>query len=454
MTLSKETETGLWILTFDDLLPSLAYTLSCKLTNTTDSLFQASFQGPFDLHQFPVSNALSYVHPNCGKLALIPQALLDQLAGLQSSNGSSKLQGISKFLCQLDTPLLLRLGPHETSIKMGDFRGNLMSLSFADKVILLQKSTNKEFPFIELIISTEGGSTQHYQKRGQRFLSLSLYIDTVLIFAPIPSSLLTLNNPGSTNFLRASVRCIEGYFKRKKHSLLSSFSITSSLIQIDNLAQLSLSTFDFPVILRFVLSHSMIEKSSSIFSCSGRICQASSGGFLLDRFDLRLPSMEVYLEDSILYATISWVRDLRDAWSAVGDKKQSPMFTVVSFRSFEVHPVSLQLALKAKVGMHISCKTTQFRLKSFALSEAVLQPKTLLAQLSTHYISQILIRAGLVLGSLELIGNPARLVASFAQGISDLVHFVDSERIATREQLGLLRGLARGLLSLVKHTTG
>lgn len=106
------------------------------------------------------------------------------------------------------------------------------------------------------------------------------------------------------------------------------------------------------------------------------------------------------------------------------------------------------------MGVHISCKTTQFHLNDFSRSDAALQVSALLAQLSTHYVSQILIRADLVLGSLELIGNPVSLVASFAEGISDLVHFADREKIASRDQISPMRGLARGLVSLVKHATG
>lgn len=127
--------------------------------------------------------------------------------------------------------------------------------------------------------------------------------------------------------------------------------------------------------------------------------------------------------------------------------------------------------LKASIGVHISCKSTQLHLAPFQLSGksmAVGSVHELVSRLSTHYVAQALFRAGLLLGGLELIGNPAGLVAAFAAGVSDLVHFADSTDltdssdndggqggVVSREQrLGLLRGLATGLMSLAKHTTG
>ncbi|KAL5110970.1 Vacuolar protein sorting-associated protein 13B [Taenia crassiceps] len=460
LDLSKDLQTGLWTLFLDNFPASLSCSLGCSLTNTTDFPFEATFHGVSEFHQLPVSNALPCVQPSGGKLVLIPQISLDHLAGGWVSGKTSETSTSATFLCHEDAYLFLRLHSDDVVIKLGDCRDNPVPLRFGDKTVLIQHIATEPFPFCtHLAIFTEQKPMFLHWSHVDQPLCLTVTIDTTLIFASARGSLLAPGESGLKDFLRICIRRIEATYLKKDNTSPFEFSITSSLMQIDNLAQISLSTFDFPVLMRSVLPHTMEESSTGVSSCTFRIRYLSSTDFILDRFDLCLPSMEAYLEDSVLYALASWVQDLRGAlhaWAGgdVENGVKSPTSTMLCISRFEIHPVSMQLALKVKVGMHISCKTTQFRLNRFECLEAALDMKTLLSQLSAHYISQVLIRAGLVLGSLELIGNPACLVASFAEGVWDLVHFADREKMATREQMSLLRGLARGLVSLAKHTAG
>ncbi|KAL5965577.1 Vacuolar protein sorting-associated protein 13B, partial [Taenia solium] len=459
LNLSNDLQTGLWTLYLDNFAPSLSCPLGCTLTNTTDFPFEASFHSLSDFHQLPVSNALPCVQPSGGKLVLIPQISLDHLAGVWVSGVTPEASASSAFLCHEDVHLFLRLHSDDVVIKLADCRHNPIQLRFGDKTVLIQQVSGEVLPFCtHLAIFTDQKPVFSHWSHVDQPLSLTVCIDTTLIFASVCGSILTPSESGLKDFLRICIRRIEVTYLKKENASLFEFSITSSLIQVDNLAQISQSTFDFPVLIRSVLPHTMEENSTGVSSCTFQIHYLSSTDFIIDGFDLRLPSVEAYIEDTVLYALASWVQDLRGAlpdWvGEVENAVKSPTSTMLCLRKFEIHPVLLQLALKVKVGMHISCKTTQFRLNKFECSEAALDMKALFSRLSAHYISQVLIRAGLVLGSLELIGNPACLVASFAEGVWDLVHFADSEKMATQEQLSPLRGLARGLVSLVKHTTG
>ncbi|VDK36164.1 unnamed protein product [Taenia asiatica] len=459
LNLYNDLQTGLWTLYLDKFAPSLSCPLGCTLTNTTDFPFEASFHSLSDFHQLPVSNALPCVQPSGGRLVLIPQISLDHLAGVWVSGVTPESSASSAFLCHEDVHLFLRLHSDDAVIKLADCRHNPIQLRFGDKTVLIQQVADEALPFCtHLAIFTDQKPVFSHWSHVDQPLSLTVFIDTTLIFASICGSILTPSESGLKDFLRICIRRIEATYLKKENASLFEFSITSSLVQVDNLAQISRSTFDFPVLIRSVLPHTMEENSTGVSSCTFQIRYLSSTDFIIDGFGLCLPSVEAYIEDSVLYALASWVQDLRGAlpdWvGEVENAVKSPTSTMLCFRKFEIHPVLLQLALKVKVGMHISCKTTQFRLNKFECSEAALDMKTLFSRLSAHYISQVLIRAGLVLGSLELIGNPACLVASFAEGVRDLVHFADSEKMATREQLSPLRGLARGLMSLVKHTTG
>lgn len=432
---------------------SLSATLGCNLINTTNHSIEASIKF-HDFHKVPVSNALPCAYPGGGKLTIIPQSGLDRLVGMQAFDEPPT----SDFLHLESTALSLHLNSDEVTVKLIDCDQKPLPLTFSGTVIFIRRVVDQAIPSsIQLVIFTEKNPSPHSIPPVERPLSLSIYIDTVLIFMIISGSLLKQSDSRLRNFVRVSIRCIDGSFSRNGHLSVSEFSVTSSMIQVDNLAQLTSSTFDFPVLLRSVLSHAVEGNSTGSFSCSGQIRQIQPfSDLLLDKFDLRLPSIEAYLEDSVLYTLISWIDDMKSVRSqkveSANTNDQFP--SILCLRDLHIHPVAIQLALKAKMGVHISCKTTQFRLNKFARSEVVLQTSALIAQLSTHYISQVLIRAGIVLGSLELIGNPVSLVASFAEGVSDLVNFADSEKAVSKEQLDPLRGLARGLLSVVKHTTG
>ncbi|VDM34355.1 unnamed protein product [Hydatigera taeniaeformis] len=460
LNLCNDLHTGLWTLYLDNFAPSLSYSLGCSLTNETDFLFEASFLSLSNFHQLPVSNALPCVPPSGGKLVLIPQISLDHLAGVRIDGETSAALPVSTFLCHEDAHLFLRLHSDDVVIKVADCKDSPIPLRFGNKTVFVQQIANGVLPFCtDLTIFTDQKPMFSHWPRADQPLSLTVFIDTTLIFAPVCGSVLPLGASGLKDFLRVCIRRIGATYTRRENAFLFDFSITSSLIQIDNLAQITLSTFDFPVLMRSVLPCTVEENGTGVASCTCQVRYLSPTDFLFDSFYIRLPSIEAYLEDSMLYALALWMQDLRGALPArvggdVEDTVNLQTSTILCLHKFEIHSVSLQLALKVKVGMHITCKTTQFRLNSFECSEAVLDTKTLFSQLSMHYISQVLIRAGLVLGSLELIGNPACLVASFAEGVWDLVHFADGEKTATQEQLNLLRGLARGLVSLAKHTTG
>nr|CDS31286.1 vacuolar protein sorting associated protein 13B [Hymenolepis microstoma] len=453
LTLSNESRSGIWILYLDNMSTSLSATLGCSLINSTDHSIAASINF-HDFHKLPVSNALPCVYPRGGKLTIISQSGLDHLVGMRTPGETST----SDFIHIESTSLSLHFNSDEVTVKLAECDQKPLSLIFSGTTIFIQRVVDQAIPSaINVVIFTEKKPSLHPILPIGWPLSMSIYIDTVLIFAPISGSLLKHGDSRLRNFVRVSVRCIDVSLFRDGCPPVSEFSVTSSMIQIDNLAQLTSSTFDFPVLLRSVLSHANEGNTTGSFSCSGQIRHIQPfGDLLLDKFDLRLPSIEAYLEDSVLFTLLAWIDDLKSAGSqnteTIDNNDRFP--TILCLRDLQIHSIALQLALKAKIGVHISCKTTQFRLNKFARSEAVLQVSALIAQISTHYISQVLIRAGIVLGSLELIGNPVSLVASFAEGLSDLVNFSGRENSASREQLSPLIGVTRGLVSLVKHATG
>lgn len=315
LTLSNESLSGMWTLYLDNLATSLSTSFGCNLTNATDFSIEASINC-FEFHKLPVSNALPCVYPSGGKLMIIPQTTLDHRFGVQASGKTLK----SNFLNLEHTSLHLHLNFNEVTVKLTECDGEPLSLTFDGKTLLIQRSVNPAVPCsICFILFPDKKPLPHLSIPVSRPLSLSVYIDTILIVAPICGSLLKQGDSGFRDFVRVSIRCIEGSYSKNGSPPLSEFSVTSSLIQVDNLAHLSFPTFDFPVLLRSVLSHAVRENSTGSFSCSGKIRHISDD-FLLDKFDLRLPSIEAYFEDSILYTLFYWAEDLKSAWTRRGCK--------------------------------------------------------------------------------------------------------------------------------------
>uniref|UniRef100_A0A5K3F779 VPS13_C domain-containing protein n=2 Tax=Mesocestoides corti TaxID=53468 RepID=A0A5K3F779_MESCO len=453
LTISNDSSSGLWMIYLDDFASSLSYSLGCSVVNTTSHTFETAIVGLQLFHQLPISNSLPCLYRDKGRVTLISQTSLDLLAA-----DTPKSRLVSKFLTFEDVSILLRLVPEEIVVRLADCRNSPLPLHIGNKVVYIQSYVNHAIPFyVELEIFSHQPPTRIPVSLVESTRSFSVYVDTFSIFALRSGCLSEGSEPRQVDFLRLSIRSIEFTLLFEYGIPRSKFTFSSSLIQLDNLAQVYTPTLDFPVILRSVISQVAEIDTTGLFVCSGQLHHLPFGDFLFEKIDIKLPVMEVYLEDGAMYALLSWAQDLRGAMSQriIKANNLEPSTRIAyCLHDFEIHPILLQVSLKFTLGVHISCKTVQLQLNAFKLPKAVAPLATLLGQLGAHYISQALLRVGLVLGGLELIGNPASLVASFAEGFSDLVHFSDIRKTTNQEQLGFLRGLMRGLVSLMKHTTG
>ena len=78
--------------------------------------------------------------------------------------------------------------------------------------------------------------------------------------------------------------------------------------------------------------------------------------------------------------------------------------------------------------------------------------EALLRALVAHYTSQAVLQAPRVLGSADLILNPAGLVAGLTRGVSDMVA-LPMRGLVGGSMMGFVSGLGQGSLSLVSHVT-
>ncbi|KAK9831064.1 hypothetical protein WJX74_001635 [Apatococcus lobatus] len=89
-------------------------------------------------------------------------------------------------------------------------------------------------------------------------------------------------------------------------------------------------------------------------------------------------------------------------------------------------------------------------LSGVAGSQLLVLPNIIISGLTAHVMAEALLNVPRILGSLELLGNPAGLVNSLSEGLQDFL----SLSLAARSPSALILGVGAGGASLVKHVGG
>lgn len=245
--------------------------------------------------------------------------------------------------------------------------------------------------------------------------------------------------------------------------------------QIDN--QLQDDNFEFQVILvpsnsplsqrkpsttrRPALSSSAVKPLTCI-KCVYEPGTSSSGVFL-SCVDISLEPLTLYIEDTFLYRLGSMASSflppslLQSSGSA--ESQHFSCFKVLDVTHSNIHPfllgelkitpLTVNVTLHASVKLFLSVDDSPLSLGHFHLSPVFLPASALIQKLSYHYLTAALFKAGWLLGSLELLGNPAGLVRSFSQGVADFLYFPYDG--LTRGPGAFVSGMSRGMSSFVRH---
>lgn len=115
----------------------------------------------------------------------------------------------------------------------------------------------------------------------------------------------------------------------------------------------------------------------------------------------------------------------------------------------KITPVTLSVTLHGSAKLFLSVDDSPLSLGQFHLSPVYLPSSALVQKLTYHYVTAALFKAGWVLGSLELLGNPAGLVRSFSQGVADFFYLPYDG--LTRGPGAFVSGMSRGMSSFVRH---
>ena len=196
----------------------------------------------------------------------------------------------------------------------------------------------------------------------------------------------------------------------------------------------------------------------------------------MQSLEVALKPLTFYLEDSLIYS----LRDIFESFfvaSAEGyrptlipkndneDERgciiiRLPLSVIVKSYSL-THPIHLQrlnidtisvlLSVHASAKLYLAIDGSPLNLSSYCRQGVYTTGYALGYDLAMHYLSSALLRAGWVVSSLDLLGNPGGFARTVGSGIRDFVQ-LPYEGIL-QGPWAFFAGITNGSLSLVKHIT-
>ncbi|KAK3772280.1 hypothetical protein RRG08_039097 [Elysia crispata] len=281
----------------------------------------------------------------------------------------------------------------------------------------------------------------------------------------------------------------------------TSFALSVGNVQVDN-QRFGVGTYDFPVVF---LPQSASGESfppanssqSSLFSEGVSILEIhaimKSKAFShtrivtfddpmwqqsgIDSVDVSFKPFSVYVDDTFIYRVLEEIeafspsrltsaREFMTSKAAHqedqggGVSRKLPQAVELNslvlsrpmrVKHLSIQPIKMLLSVHASMRLFLASDHTPLNLAQFQRENVFSTTQRLLHALTVHYASAAIFRAGIVVGSLEILGNPTGLVRSIGTGVSDLISLPYSG--LTRGPSAFIYGLSRGIGSLFRNVS-
>ena len=131
--------------------------------------------------------------------------------------------------------------------------------------------------------------------------------------------------------------------------------------------------------------------------------------------------------------------------------KSIEMAYPIQITDLMVEPISILLSVHASIKLYVALDQSPLHFNGYKRSELMTTSYNLGHNMAMHYLSGALFRAGWVVGSLDILGNPGGFARTVGSGVRDFVQF-PYEGIL-QGPWAFVTGITHGSLSLVKHLT-
>ena len=254
--------------------------------------------------------------------------------------------------------------------------------------------------------------------------------------------------------------------------------------QIDNQLY-SQGKFDFPVILLFQKDNTKLPVFSPLLPIERTIQIAQNEAkfrlsVLIEKtpfhkvhfqsVNIRLLPLKLYAEDIFFYSLVEILQSFMLAkvsgtCSQSNKKEDSGLVCVklnvlsrslaianpLNVEDLTIEAINAELSVHASVKLYIALEHSPLQFTPYKRSNIVNTSYTLGHNIAMHYISGALVRAGWVVGSLEILGNPGGFARTLGCGVKDFVQ-LPYEGILLGPW-AFISGVTHGSLSLMKHFT-
>ena len=117
----------------------------------------------------------------------------------------------------------------------------------------------------------------------------------------------------------------------------------------------------------------------------------------------------------------------------------------------KIKPIMLYVSARVSVKILLSCDDSPLSFEEYSLNDVFSNWPELLRVLAAHYTAALIMRAGWVVGSIELIGSPSTLIRSVGTGLHDLVT-LPYEGL-TRSPSLFIWGISKGTAAFVRQVS-
>eukprot|EP00743_Colponemidia_sp_Colp-15_P008438 GILK01009172.1.p1 GENE.GILK01009172.1~~GILK01009172.1.p1 ORF type:complete len:1282 (+),score=242.95 GILK01009172.1:355-3846(+) len=151
-------------------------------------------------------------------------------------------------------------------------------------------------------------------------------------------------------------------------------------------------------------------------------------------------------------------------WTSVNKNYNDDALRKVYFAFLQIHPVDVRVSFVSSLGsgslfqniiadlgiVLTSIDSAPLRLNSLVIEHSFESRTSLVSRITKHYARQALVEVYKILGSFEFLGNPVGLINNLGTGVMDFFYEPAYALVKSPKDLG--RGLAKGALSLVRHS--
>ncbi|WAR00328.1 VP13B-like protein [Mya arenaria] len=254
-------------------------------------------------------------------------------------------------------------------------------------------------------------------------------------------------------------------------------------IQLDNQMDY-MDNFDFPVVFvrqeferppsgrnvvqlsqMNVLEKHAVLKSTSLMHVQMVFGSVEGRNSVIETVECSIEPVNIYIDDTFIFQCIKQVGKLLPVPLTLKEPVPVNVYKVsrnvrvisqalscpVVIGHLAIQPVSMLCSIHASMKVFIAADQTPLKFGRFEKLGVCTTSYQLTKALAMHYASGALFRAGAVVGSLEILGNPTGLVRSIGTGVADF--FRMPYRGLTRGPGAFVVGVSQGTSSMVKNVT-